>query len=318
MQFIVDFSSDGTYRTELAALYPENVFSSVGYSRAIDGGRGKLALLGIQDEAGHLIEGCYGLFSFGRLTNTLEISSLPQLSHGEIFFRELQIACAEQRITRLAVSTFGSPAGVTIPTIGWGQTRSARFEYALDLTLPDPLAGLSKNHRRNMKKGQKAGLQVSSCGDRDAIEPHLELMGASIDRRAGRGEAIGSNLNPDDYLKFVDAGAGRFHQSRLNDEVVSSILVLHAEQGAYYHSAGTSPAGMKIGASVHLIAEIATRLKRDGSRVFNLGGARPEQEGLRRFKSSFGATEVSLESGKSYFGNRLRHGLVAAVNRLRG
>lgn len=113
------------------------------------------------------------------------------------------------------------------------------------------------------------------------------------------------------------SGAGCIYQARLAGEVVSSILVLRSAAGAYYHSAGTSPDGMRLGASVFLISELADALRADGCTVFNLGGTDPDQEGLRRFKAGFGAITVPLESSQSFFGNKLRQKLVTAYQRLR-
>lgn len=80
------------------------------------------------------------------------------------------------------------------------------------------------------------------------------------------------------------------------DTVHSSVLVLLAAKGAYYHSAGTSPDGMACGASPWLVHEAALVLRERGLEVFNLGGAIQASAGLFRFKSEFATTPVPLES----------------------
>jgi lipid II:glycine glycyltransferase (peptidoglycan interpeptide bridge formation enzyme) len=83
--------------------------------------------------------------------------------------------------------------------------------------------------------------------------------------------------------------------------VMSSILLLRSKHTAYYQSAGTSPEGMSVGASHFLIYNVGKKLRDDGVRIFNLGGA-PEGSSLARFKSGFGASEVSLEACSCYVG----------------
>jgi hypothetical protein len=82
---------------------------------------------------------------------------------------------------------------------------------------------------------------------------------------------------------------------------MSSILLLRSKRSAYYQSAGTSPEGMSVGASHFLIHNVCKKLKDGGVWVFNLGGA-PEGSSLARFKSGFGAVEVSLEACSCYLG----------------
>ncbi|MFQ5634650.1 MAG: GNAT family N-acetyltransferase [Gammaproteobacteria bacterium] len=318
MKFSALFDPDEASRIALASACPENVFCSVAYSRVIDDAGYRLAILADRDSSGAPAQGCYAVCRFGKLTNTLEIISLPAFRCPEEFSRELEAVCREQRINRLLIGTFGSPQGTMLPTIGRDRITRERLEFALDLTRSDFPARLSNNHKRNRNKAIRAGLQVTEVTERGAVDDHLRLMNASIDRRADRGEAIGNESDGAKYGKFISAGAGSFYQARLGDDVVSSILVLRSEKGAYYHSAGTSPAGMKIGASIFTIVELAERLREEGCRVLNLGGTDPGQEGLRRFKRGFGTEEILLQSARSYFGSRLRQRLVAVYHNMRG
>jgi len=67
--------------------------------------------------------------------------------------------------------------------------------------------------------------------------------------------------------------------------VFLSLLVLTAEKGGYYQSAGTTPEGMQRGASHLLLYETAMLLQQETCTLFNLGGAGAEDSGLRRFKA---------------------------------
>jgi len=53
---------------------------------------------------------------------------------------------------------------------------------------------------------------------------------------------------------------------------------------------------MKWGASPFLLMSTADILKGEGAEAVNIGGTGPENAGLKRFKSGFGAREVQLVS----------------------
>jgi len=99
--------------------------------------------------------------------------------------------------------------------------------------------------------------------------------------------------------------------------VVSSLMVLLCRDGAYYQSAGTSPEGMDIGASTFLVSEAIRELAQEEKTVFNLGGAGPESEGLRRFKAGFGAKPVALAAGVYQVGSPMQRGLQSAIKLIR-
>jgi lipid II:glycine glycyltransferase (peptidoglycan interpeptide bridge formation enzyme) len=120
-------------------------------------------------------------------------------------------------------------------------------------------------------------------------------MTTSLERRQARGENVVAAGNAQEILALVGAGAGEIFQAVLGDQVLSSILVLASTRVAYYHSAGTTPEGMRAGASAFLIGAVAMELKSAGVAEFNLGGAEPENEGLYRFKSGFGCFVRELE-----------------------
>lgn len=74
-----------------------------------------------------------------------------------------------------------------------------------------------------------------------------------------------------------------------------SVLILRSHKGAYYHTGGSSPNGMKVGASIYLMYQVLNILKNENLHILNLGGARPNEEGLKRFKLGFGPKEILLE-----------------------
>ena len=115
-----------------------------------------------------------------------------------------------------------------------------------------------------------------------------------MERRAARGESVSTNpVAAKEHRAYLASGAGELFQAVHNGHVVSSLLVLRSARTAYCQSTGTSPEGMRIGASPFLFHSVCAELNREGVRTINLGGT-PEGSSLARFKAGFGATEVRL------------------------
>jgi hypothetical protein len=74
---------------------------------------------------------------------------------------------------------------------------------------------------------------------------------------------------------------------------------------------------MGIGASHFLRFESALVLQSEGVEVFYLGGARPQEEGLRSFKSGFGTIPIDTQSVTAHVGGPMRRRLSSAIEWLR-
>lgn len=127
-----------------------------------------------------------------------------------------------------------------------------------------------------------------------------------MERRMDRGEEVVADAQTRTPAALVKHGAAEFFRATQDNQVLSSILVLRASRGAYYHSAGTSQEGMSIGASHFLIRRVAEILRDDGMEKFNLGGADSSNPGLERFKTGFGCQAVQLEAAQFYVGSPLQ------------
>lgn len=301
----------------LAVSAPANPFYSAAYGAA----RGLLgwnARVLAQGEPGHREMLCPVFTREGLSGGCLEIPSLPVLPAGVGFWTAFLDACRRHDIVSVEVATFGSTQAA-IPRLPEEQERRERWEYVLELQAPDLWAGLSSNHRRNVLRGRKNGIQVRRSVDPAARARHVELMAASMDRRKDRGECV-----PDvhGYMRrevnaFVDAGAGALFQAVKGESVVSSILVLLAPDGGYYHSAGTSAEGLRCGASHLLVQEIAAALRGEGKHTFNLGGVGTAGSGLDQFKSGFGGRRIVLAAVRLAVRRRVTRWLGAGVKMLR-
>jgi len=283
-----------------AALAPENPFCTPSYLEARRAPGLRPWVLGLATEE-RLVAACFAFLLAGRASRTLEIPSLPEMDGPNAFWDRLLVLCREEKVTYLDVDTYGSPH-VEIPRLARETGRSARWEYVLDLQESDSMRNVHVHHRRMIQRAHRHQLEMRQAANDQAGADHVALMSASMRRRRLRGEDVPVESDAGSSMAYIRRGAGDLFQAVHGDRVLSSVLVLKAEQGAYYQSAGTSAEGMACGASHFLVAEIASRLQRAGLRSFNLGGTRDAASGLARFKSRFGARVVKLESARFYVG----------------
>lgn len=314
-RFFACADPDASLLETLAALDPTNPFITPGFVRyrAGSGGRVTPWVVGV-DTGTQLLSGCIGYLHRDVLpwSNMLEIHSFEarcMLWPG--FWEALLRFCQQQKVKKLSIQSFGS-APVSLPSGPVRVDHRTRHEYVMSLTDFPGLDALASNHRRNAKRAERKGIVFGLPTGTSAARTHASLMGLSDSRRRSRGEAMGSGDASNTIERLLEAAAGQVFQAREGGTVLSSILVLRAREGAYYHSAGTSPEGMQTGASHLLISRVAEHFRDEGFKVFNLGGA--DSEGLVRFKQGFGATEVSLEAATYFTGNWLS----GAMDRMKG
>jgi RimJ/RimL family protein N-acetyltransferase len=283
--------------TTLQGLDLRNPFATPQYARARRMLDARVVLFA-EGEGGDIKAGALGFLGGSFLNRWLEVTSIPSLKEPDTFWDGVRAYCRMQRVTRLDLESFASTSA-SVPW-DWKEPKviRERTEWLVDLST-DPPPAVSANHRRSIAKATRAGVTVAEATDVQAAGEHALLMAASMDRRASRGESV--SLVPSYEVRaataLLSSGAGRLYQARHEGQIVSSLMILLAPNGAYYQSAGTTPKGMELGASALLVSDVIRRLAEEGVQVFNLGGAGDESPGLQRFKSSFGATPVALTAG---------------------
>jgi Acetyltransferase (GNAT) domain len=285
----------------LSAFAPTNPFATDCYFESKRRTGYAAWVLGLTDENAAFECACGVFLIAGKLNRTLMVPSLPAVSATSPFWSGLREFSRKHRVTNLELGTFCSPAGTEIPILGRTCVRRNRCEFVIDLG-SDFDRKLSSNHKRNIRKAQKDGLEIRRTKSVDGASAHLALMSESLTRRRARGEAIPQPKPSAAHLAFLQSGAGELFQVLRGETVVSSVLTLRAPKGAYYQSAGTSAEGMSLGASHFLIYSIANQLRCDGALAFNLGGAN-EESGLARFKEGFGALPIRLPAANCYVGS---------------
>ena len=315
IEFCVEANPPKELLAQLVSLAPTNPFYTPQYVAAIQTTGCESIVFTLRTSTA-LLSGCTAFLRRGRLSKSLEIISLPALMDSQDFWDGLIDFCRRTKVSWLEVGTFGS-SPTEIPSLPGEMARQQRCEYVLDLTKDNLWEHLSSNHRRNQKRAETAGVQVRQVSDAQSCSQHAELIGLSMRRRKFRGEKVSDGVSDQEFLAFTKSGAGELFQSVLNGKILSSLMVLMSDRGAYYQSAGTSPEGMAVGASPFLVKKVAELLKERSIESFNLGGASEDNPGLFRFKSGFGATAIHLESVSCYLGSNTKKKLGTAYNLLR-
>jgi len=308
-----DFQSEAC--SELASLDPLNPFRTTAYASAMNS-LGKEPWLFYSKENGRVIHGCWGFLETGRLSRTLDIPSAPNLTRLDPFWIHLSDFCRQHRVSHLSIQTFASTKA-EIPTMEGEIERRSRVEHYLDLRNPDMWSMLSTNHLRNLRKAKKACVELERSTTSEACQDHVRLQNASMERRSSRGEQVSADAQVRTTVALIEHRAGELFRAKCEGVVLSSILILRSSKGAYYHTAGTSPEGMAVGASHFLIWQIAEALRADGIEQFNLGGADSNNPGLERFKKGFGPREERLETASFYLASPLRRSITAAIRALK-
>ena len=155
------------------------------------------------------------------------------------------------------------------PTIGW------RLGQA------DLAAGMHLNHRRAVRKAQKAGVTVTAGEGVGGFVPlYEETM-----RRAG---AAPFYFFGTAYWRALEcAGVVRF-DAQVGGDVVASALCLASPPWLHYHLGASSDEGRRIGAMHLLFLEAATWARERGYERFHLGGGvGGREDSLHEFKRRF-------------------------------
>ncbi len=290
--FAAFFSPRKELLSEIGRLSPDSPFNSPAYAEALASRNVSIcALATVHDD--RLVEGCLAVISGRPWYRRLKINSVPYLVDSALFWQGVQRFCHERRIREIEIQTFASKSP-SLPTFGREVSSTSRCEYVIDLDGREFPESFSNNHRQSVRKARKAGVEIRYSQNEQAYQWHVEMMQASMQRRIARGENVPLPEYRDFDCALLKSGAGELYQAFLDERVIASSMILRTASSGYYYLAGTTPEGMKVGASPLLICTIAETLAAGGCTTFNLGGANPSSAGLRQFKRHFGAVEIEL------------------------
>lgn len=252
-----------------------------------------------------------GFLREARVGRSLVVVLSTPLAGADAFWPGVEGFMRERRASGLVVESAGD-GRPPIPPLRGERERLAATTWVVDLPGFDPKASLATNHRRNVQRAVRAGVELVRRADAAAAAAHAELVRASLARIAARGEDVEGAPTEAALRAYLDSGLATFFQAVVEGEVRSSDLVVRIGDAAYYLSGGTSPEGNKLGTAHFLMARILEQLRADGARTLNLGY--PNGPGLARFKEGFGARPVPVERVVADPSG----GLVGALRRLAG
>jgi hypothetical protein len=296
-------------------LNPHSPFNTAAYAAACSEMRVMPYVFALKARS-TTVSGCLGFLQRGRISRRLEIVSAPRISEPDIFWDGVFDFCRKQRVWDLDIETYASDV-TGIPSLPGEVSRRKRCEFVLDLERPELAAGFSGSHRRNIKRAQKAGLFIRRTRDQKACHEHLSLIKASMDRRKARGEDTEMPETTHFFKAMLKTGAAELFQAADGERVVSSMMVVRSTYSAYDQTSGNSPDGLRMGASTYLISEVAAILKKEGVRLFNLGGAGDHEPGLQEFKTGFGIRRMFSEAASFSLASPFRLKLRAAARLMR-
>jgi Acetyltransferase (GNAT) domain len=293
-----------------------NTAVHVGYLAATRHAQGLMLKL-VSDQGA--ISGVAGaVLARGRLRGMLGPTVLSLQSHPSVcdndpallgeFFRQIETQAAVYGVDVLNVQSVESSESPADLLAALGFQTEERFEYLLDLTAAESVLSsrLASAKKRNLKKAQRLGVQVregSSLADLELLE---QCQTESMERRgleAGVSEFRRALL----HESFLSTGLGRLFLAEREGRILSAMLIYVYRGRAFYSVGGSTPEGFECSSPVHLMWEIALRLRAAGCQSFNLGGTPAEaelessdQHGLFRFKRDFGAEIQRCVSGKKF------------------
>lgn len=233
----------------------------------------------------------------GRMRSSLNLTLTAELPDRDAFWDGVMAFVRQHDITNLWVESVGFPAPAeSLPEMAGEHHRFSDVKlYVVDLERDDPFSAFSHGTKSTIKKARKNAAEVVVLPPFEAVARHCDLIEASLARRAQRGEQI-KNKDYTDYVNsLLEKGAGRLYQAAIGGAVVSSKFVFFLGDAAFWDSSGTSPEGMRLGASQFLMFEMMQLLRADGLRVLNLDVASVGAGGLGAYKAGFGADIGQLE-----------------------
>jgi serine/alanine adding enzyme len=173
----------------------------------------------------------------------------------------------------------------------------------IDLRRPEGelFAGCHPNHQRNIRKAQRHGVEFRVLAGPEA-HPHLSefyrLYRETMEKvgaypyyyfSAGYVERLFSRFGPDALLGAVF----------LEGKMISAALCLREGDTLIYHMGASEKALLHLGMNVFQFHQIALWARRQGLRVFYLGGGHRGRDSLFQFKHRFNAEGVvELHNGR--------------------
>lgn len=170
---------------------------------------------------------------------------------------------------------------------------------SLDLSIDDMLMDFEHKVRKNIKKADKAGLEIEIDETGNRIEEFLEIYYGTMDRN----NAKSRYFFPEEFFRSINEMAGNYVYIHVfyENKVISTELVIYGKEDCYSFLGGTRSDYFNLRPNDFLKFEIIKWAKTKGLKRFILGGGYGEDDGIFRYKKSFAPSG----SQKFYIGKRV-------------
>lgn len=170
---------------------------------------------------------------------------------------------------------------------------------SLDLDIDDMLMDFEHKVRKNLKKANKAGLEIEIDESGERIEEFLDIYYGTMDRT----DAKANFFFPQSFFKTINEMINNFVYIHViyEDTVISTELVLFGTENCYSFLGGTKSDYFNLRPNDFLKFEIIKWAKAKGLKRFILGGGYGEDDGIFRYKKSFSPNGIH----KFYVGKRI-------------
>jgi serine/alanine adding enzyme len=146
--------------------------------------------------------------------------------------------------------------------------------------------------RTAVRKAGKAGLTAAVAPATTALRDPGHAFRRLYDSTMERLGAAPHHRHPDAYYEILVEGCGeRIEVVEVrgpDGDVVAACLLLLDDDVVHYHLAGSEPAAARLGANNLMVWTMLERASRSGRSRAHLGGGTGPDDGLFRFKRSFG------------------------------
>lgn len=182
---------------------------------------------------------------------------------------------------------------------GTVESRTNNIVRSLEMDIDDMLMDFEHKVRKNLKKANKAELQVEIDETGSRIEEFLDIYYGTMDRN----DAKSKFFFPETFFRTINKMVGNFVYIHVlyKNEVISTELVLYGEENSYSFLGGTKSDYFNLRPNDFLKFEIIKWAKAKGLKRFILGGGYGEDDGIFRYKKSFAPNGIQ----KFYLGKRI-------------
>lgn len=141
----------------------------------------------------------------------------------------------------------------------------------------------SSSKRRNVKKAIKEGVEVEFKSDRQAVEQFLKLYHYTQAKYDASAYHQIDHIFINQYFHHLKDKVF-FAQAIYQQQVISSVLLLEAEDILHYHLAAHDPNFLNLNANALILYESAKKAQSLNKKIFDLGSAQ-KGSSLEKYKS---------------------------------